>query len=132
MEEVKKSSVTRTLYLRKKNVSNNYYDYITCRISGYLYVSSPIQRIVLFIGLYCKHGPNTKISFGYVVFTSTRSCSKAVLMLICEDMTSHVLKQEIKQALHIEPYSDRILPFITWYYSNLSLHCSPVDCRLAD
>lgn len=66
--------------------------YYTCRISGYLYMPSPTQRIVLFMGLKCRHGPNTRMSFGYVVFTSIKSCSKAVLILICEDITNHILK----------------------------------------
>lgn len=55
----------------------------------------PTQRIVLFIGLKCRHGPNIKISFGYVDFTSIKSCSKAVLILICEDITNHVLECKI-------------------------------------
>lgn len=53
------------------------------------------QRIVLFMGLKCRHGPNIRMSFGYVVFTSIKSCSKAVLILICEDITNHVLECKI-------------------------------------
>jgi len=35
------------------------------------------------------------MSFGYVVFISIKSCSNAVLMLICEDITNHILKYKI-------------------------------------
>lgn len=56
---------------------------------------SPTQRIVLFMGLKCRHGPNTRMSFGYVVLNSIKSCSKAVLKLICEDITNHILECKI-------------------------------------
>lgn len=68
---------------------------------------SSTQRIVLFIGLKCKQGPNIRKSFEYVVFNSIRSCSKAVLMLICEDIANHTLKCKIFDIKYVAVRSDK-------------------------